>query len=566
MKWLNAGGGLDFALAVFAAFAAYRLAFGLLIFDAAAVPEFDFFAFRDVAAGMARLELPTYFKRAPVYPLLMAAWPFRFGGADRLLQGAEVVNLLAALGALLMVYRWGRVAVGRGAALAAVITGCCALYPEFTAQPLCEMTLLFFVLAAVAGAGRGTGWAYAAAGAAAATRYEGIIIVPLVLAVDAAWWRRKPRLFLYAGAALAPVAAWLLAGALRGPAFNPYVEQMTALPSTGWEFLKTAATVFYPGAAAKAAAVPYVFAAVAVVGAVYLVARGGAGARVYAGFVAFYVAVHLLFPFSFERFVLPIFPFMAVSLVAGGGLILRAAARVVGSRRWLWVAGVAVLAVWGAGVALSFRSAAATGDGLFWGTYAVPLAFVVAAVVAAWRRPGERVASRVFAGGAVVLAALTLYVDAQAGAWAGKWEYLRWHGASIRASAEWLGAVAEPRDKVCTAWPGVVAYYASPAELSAVTPAAVRTNGEAPLAESAARTRVRFVCYDSVSGEGAYTNELYAAWAGVAALEPFAAGRDVGRYYFVAKVETPGEYVNVYRLAAEPAGWKPAGWEKEREE
>ena len=172
LRWLNAGGGADFALAVFAVFAAYRLVFGLVIFDAAAVPEFDFFAFRDVAAGMARLEVPTYFKRAPVYPLLMAAWPFRFGGADRLLQGAEVVNLLAALGALLMVYRWGRVAVGRGAALAAVITGCCALYPEFTAQPLCEMTLLFFILAAVAAAGRGTGGAYAAAGAPAAKSNE----------------------------------------------------------------------------------------------------------------------------------------------------------------------------------------------------------------------------------------------------------------------------------------------------------------------------------------------------------------------------------------------------------
>jgi hypothetical protein len=228
----------------------------------------------------------------------------------------------------------------------------------------------------------------------------------------------------------------------------------------------------------------------------------------------------------------------------------------------LWFAGGAVLAVWAAGVAFSFRSAAATGDGRFWGAYVIPLAFVVAAVVAAWRRPRDAVSSRVFAGGAVVLAVLTLYVNAQARSWAGKWDYIRWHGASIRAAAEWLGGVAEARDKVCTVWPGVVAYYTAPAELLVVTPAAVRASEEVPFAESAGKARVRFICYDSISGEGDYVNELYAAWAGVALLEPFAAGRDLGRYYLVAKVETPGEYVYVYRLAAEPAGWKPAGWDK----
>jgi hypothetical protein len=31
-------------------------------------------------------------------------------------------------------------------------------------------------------------------------------------------------------------------------------------------------------------------------------------------------------------------------------------------------------------------------------------------------------------------------------------------------------------------------------------------------------------------------------------------------------VETPGEYAYVYRLAAEPRGWKPARWGKELED
>ncbi len=567
LKWLNGGAGADLALAVFVVFAAYRLIFGLATFDAMAVPEFDFFGFREVAAGMARLEVPAYFKRGPVYPLLMTAWPFRFADADRFLQGAEVVNLLAALGALLMLYRWGRGVVGRGAALAAVIAGCCSLYPEFTAQPLCEMTFLFFILAAVAGAGRGTGWAYLAAGAAAATRYEAIVIVPLVLAADASYWRRKPRLFLYAAAALAPVSAWLLAGALRGGGVNPYVAQMVALPPTGVEFFKTLATILYPAAGTKAVFLSYVLIAVAVVGAVYLVARGGAGARVYAGFVLFYVVVHLLFPFSFGRFVLPIFPFIAVSLVAGGRVIFRGAAGVIKPRRWVWFAGGVVFAAWGASVVVSSRPAAAAwAAGQFWGAYALPLAFVVAAVTASlWPRRGT-FESRVFAGAAVALAVLTLYVNAQARSWAGKWYYTRWHGASLRAAAEWLGDIAGPDDKVCTAWPGLVTYYSAPAGLSAVRPAAVRRGKKAPFPERAGRARIQFLCYDSISGEGIYVNELFVAWSGVTLLEPFAAGQDVGRYHFIAKVETPGEYVYVYRLAAEPPRWIPAKWPGEEEE
>jgi len=390
--------------------------------------------------------------------------------------------------------------------------------------------------------------------------------VPLVLAADVRRWRRRPRLFLYAAAAAVPVGAWLLASALRGPTFNPYVEQMMALPATGAEFFRTVATVLYPGAATPAAFLSYVLTAVAVVGAVYLVARGGAGARVYAGFVVFYVVVHLLFPFSFGRFVLPMFPFLAVSLVAGGGVIFRGAAGVIASRRWLWFAGGAVLAAWAALVVVTSRRAVAAGAGQFWGAYALPAAFVAAAVAATWWPQRRALGSRVFAGGAVALAVLTLYVNAQTRSWAGKWDYIRWHGASIRAAAEWVGSVAGAYDKVCTAWPGLIAYYSAPAEISPVRPAAVGGSKTVPFPERAEKALVRFICYDSISGEGAYVNDLYAAWAGVTLLAPFAAGQDVGRYYFVAKVEAPGEYVNIYRLAVEPPGWKLPAGEEEREE
>jgi hypothetical protein len=550
-EWLSEGAGGKFPLIVLAAFVLYRLIHGFVIFDAMAVPEFDFFCFRSVADKFAHFELPSFYKWAPGYPLLMALWPFRFGGADRLLQGGEVVNLVASVGMLLFLYRWARGILGPAAVLAVVITGSYKVFVEHSAQPLCDMALVFFIVAAVSGAGKGKCWPYAAAGAAALTRYEGIALLVLIFLADVR--RRRPRLkFLsYALVAALPITAWLALSVLHSQVVNPYVEQMLASKPVGAGFLETVARVMFPAWAPHLGFLAVFFAAVALLGAVILAWRGGAGARVYVAFAVFYIAVHMLFPFSFGKYVLPLIPLISVSLVVGGKQIMAFCGRRLKRASWPGVVGAAAAVLWLVGVSASFVTRRKEPALFVWGAGLPLMAFVTAAIWAAFFPP--RVSGiekrRRLAGLVFPLIFLSLFVNGQVKLWAANWYHFRWRGASLRAAGEALREFVTPNETVCVVWPDIVSFYAYPASFKAIVPARLKAPDERRFPAVAARKGVRYVCYDSISGNDPFG--YFALTAGVPLLKPFATGEDVPPYECYNTVVTPGEYVHVYRLRAD---------------
>jgi hypothetical protein len=551
--WFSGGAGFDGALVFFFAVVVYRAAFGLVVFDAMAVPTFDFFGFRGVAESFSRFALPVYFKRGPGYPFLMALWPFSFGGADRLLQGGEVVSYLAGVGTLVFLYRWIRPHFGRAAVLAVAVAACFVTYVEHTIQPLCDVTLAFFVTAAVAEAGKGKGWAYAAAAFAAATRYEAAVLIPLVAAADYKYWRGRRRLLLYAALAAVPVAAWLTLSIIHSEIVNPYVEQMLALQPAGVTFFDVTAGVVFPPWVPHLAFAKYVFGAAAAAGIILAVIRGGAGTRVYAAFAACYVVIHMLFPFAFDRFVVPLIPLLAVGLVAAGREVVRAAGRWNGG--WVWlVPGVPAAAFWTWGVISSFTARREEPALLLWGTALPLLVLMVAAVGVTFVRRGRplREAAGRLGGAAVVVAVLSLFINAQVRFWDSRWESYRWGGSSIRAAGELLGKVARPDDTVCSAWGDILLYYARPASFNAVLPRSMRPVKTESFPGKAARRGVKYVCYDSISATG--TNRYFVAITGAGLLERFAEGRDVPPYEHWVTLRRGPEYVYIYRCRP---GWKP---------
>jgi hypothetical protein len=192
----------------------------------------------------------------------------------------------------------------------------------------------------------------------------------------------------------------------------------------------------------------------------------------------------------------------------------------------------------------------------------VPLAVLAACV--AWGAAGARLEPRrwALAGAALVAGGLLLVNNFRA--YVGEREALKYYRASLKEAALWLTRASGKDDVIITADPYVFAYYAGPAGPVARAPASLRTDNFALFTARARRAGVSYLCYDSVLGRN--PEGYFARGAGVGILRPFAAGRDAGRFYYVAKVETPGEYVYLYRLAAEPRGWKPVGWGKDKEE
>ncbi len=547
--------------ALVAALLAFALIFVLGNYEFFAAPPPDYLSFRAVAASFARLEFPDSFKRAPAYPAAMALVRVVSPGSDPFLTAAGAVNVLAALGVLALTYYWTRPRLGRWAPLAAGLVGIYSQFPLLATVPLCEILYLLLILAAVASAGRGNGWAYCWAGAAAATRYEALALVPLLALFDAPRWRGRPRLLFYAVLAALPAVGWFLIGYVRTGSLNPYVDEIQALSASGWAFPRALVTSFYDPTGPARWAITGIFAAVAAVGCVKLAARGDAGERVYLGFAVVYTLIHVVFPFSFRRFVFPVWPLLVLAFLEGGRVLMAGAAKLRLGRWWYAVAGVLGGAF---AAAFGWRLAAwrATQPGASALAGLAALAALVACV--AWGAAGARLRPWRWALAAVALVAFGLFADSNFRAYAAERETVKHHREALKEAALWLKDAAGPDDVVATADPALFDYYFGPAGPRARAPASFGTDDFALFAARARREGATYACYDSVTGRN--PEGYFAAEAGAGIVEPLGAGRDVGLYRFVARVEAPGEYVYIYRLAAEPPGWKPPGWDKEFEE
>jgi hypothetical protein len=549
-------------LLLLAAILTFAFIFVLAHYNFFTVPPPDYFSFRAVAASFARLELPNLFKRGPAYPALMALGRLVAPGPDPFLTAASVINVVAALGVLALTYYWARPRFGRWAPLAAAMVAASSQYPLLAAMPLCEMVYLLFILAAVATAARGTGWTYLWAGAAAATRYEALALIPFVALCDTPNWRRRPRLIFYALLALVPAGGWLLAGYFKTGSPNPYVDEIQALAASGWAFPRELAASLFEPTKPASWVVTGVFAAVTLVGLVRIAARGRPGERAFLAFAVVYTLIHVVFPFSFRRFVFPIWPILVFGFLEGGAAIGSLAAKMRMGRSWYVVAG-ALFGALAAGLAWRLGISRAGSAVTLFFVGVVPLAGLAAC--AWWGFSGRRFGPGRSAALAAVVAALALFVDSGVRVFRLERESIRYHRASVKSAALWLARAAGRTGVVVATDEGLFDYYFGADGPRASRPGAFRTADFALFTVRARRVGVSYVCYDSLSGDD--PDAYFAKSAGAALLQPLGVGCDVGRdCYYVAKVETPGEYVYVYRLAAEPRRWKPAKWPGEEEE
>lgn len=512
------------------------------------VPPQDFFSFRGVAASFAQISLPEFYKRAPGYPLLMAGARLFMPGPDPFLAGAFAVNVAAALVAAAAVYIWARRHTARGALLAAALVAAYSQFALLAVMPLCEMALVAFILLAAASAGRGSGWAYFWAAAAAATRYEGLVLIPLVLWADARHWRGRPRLWGYAALALVPMALWLALSLVHSRFVNPYVEEIQALAPSGWVFPRELLGSFLDLRNIGWTLAAVALAAVALYGVLFL-ARRDASARVYGGFALAYVAIHIIFPFTFRRFVFPIWPLLAVGLVIGGREVWRRIAKT--ERRGLWTAAAAL-------------AAAALAFGIGWRLLASPIgkwdesapgyalgfATFAAALIWAWRED-RRLSVRRWAAGLLSSALiLGMVVDANGRFFVREYRTVKAERMALRAAALWLDRAAAPDDKVVATDDVLFRYYMGSDGPTVMAPVAFRTANFDLWTARARRAGVAYICVDSRSF--AEPEGYFSARTGAQVLKPLTLGVDRKPCYIIAKVAFPNEYVYVYRLGVQP--------------
>ncbi len=295
----------------------------------AEVPHFDYFEFREVAESFSSGQVPAGFKRAPLYPALMALGAAFFPGADPFLTPARAISLAAAPVALVLAYVFAGPVLGRWRLVAVAWFGSASVFVLYAAQPICDMLFTALILAAFVAAGRGY-VGYLFAGLAAATRYEAALLVLIMLILDF-HRRRRWKAVVFGGLALVPVGGWLLLSTVKaGPGHHYFVEYFRYTPAA-LPFLKNAAATLLSFRAPALNILTYFGGVVALAGALYAAVRWRGNYRVAAAFFIVYLIIHVLYPWPFRRFVLPVLAVAVVGLWLGVREVVRAAFRI----RWL---------------------------------------------------------------------------------------------------------------------------------------------------------------------------------------------------------------------------------------
>jgi hypothetical protein len=301
-------------------------------------PHGDFYEFRETGHALLRGEFPASFKRAPLFPVLVAALGDLLGATfatetppDQLAAGWINACLLPCNVAL--VYLLGRRWFGGGARWAAAWIALLPVGLYCTAHVLVEPLLVTTILLTVWLAQRGSRWAYLAAAATSITRYDAAGLLLGVAIADLLRGGRLRYVGIRVALALLPLAGWLAltAATWETRAADHYLRQIGE--RRDFELRQPLAATLQCVFGPQALAVPVWAAewepwlrggvgcgiiAAALLGTGALLRRRDCGALAAVPLSVGYVLVHAVFPFRFLRFGYPLA--LLVILLAGVGV------------------------------------------------------------------------------------------------------------------------------------------------------------------------------------------------------------------------------------------------------
>jgi len=197
------------------------------------LPNNDYHSFERAAKALGSGELPRSFKRAPIFPLLIAGLSRIMPEPHPELHAALVINMAFSIGVLVLLFWLASRLLGAGALLVPALFATTAQFHAMALQPLVEPSLGFFCLLTVVLFQARSPWQYAAAAAAALSRSEVATLIPVIFLLNWRTDRRFCRNAALAGLASIPLLAWDAVGAARGSGASSYLGLMEGM---GWAF------------------------------------------------------------------------------------------------------------------------------------------------------------------------------------------------------------------------------------------------------------------------------------------------------------------------------------------
>lgn len=205
------------------------LGYWVLQYHPFVLPNNDYDSFETTARSLAALELPHNFQRMPVLPALMGVLAPLLPSPHPYLHAALLVNLAFSLALLPLLFRLGARSFGEGALLPPLLLAGTTQLHAMALQPLVEPSLACFVVLAFVLFQARSPWQYAAAFAAGLSRYEAVILIPVLFVANVLSERRLWRHVALAALAGSGFAGWTALGWLHGSGGATYYDLMQGM-------------------------------------------------------------------------------------------------------------------------------------------------------------------------------------------------------------------------------------------------------------------------------------------------------------------------------------------------
>lgn len=289
------------------------------------LPNSDFGSFRRAAEALWSGELPSNFKRMPLFPLLMGGVAQLLPVDRPLIHAGLSLNLLLSLGMLLCVFLLGRGLIGVAALVPAVAMAGSYAFHHSALQPLVEPTLGLGIAAALLLFARGSRWCYLAAGLAAIARYEASGLIALFFVLDT-WRDRRPLRYLVPAAlASSGFLLWMGLSLMSHSGGNPYLSQISDMsegadsgPVLAWPMVPEIFRAAYMDRDLDWFAVPLF-----VWGVVVSLRRFPLPSLAILGFLLLYTAAHVAFGVTKSIYAHPVVWMPAFYMTVGGRDLLE---------------------------------------------------------------------------------------------------------------------------------------------------------------------------------------------------------------------------------------------------
>jgi hypothetical protein len=210
------------------------------------LPSSDYDSFKNTARELWSGELPSSYKRMPLFPFLMGLLAQFLTADDPHLHAALSLNIGFSLGILVVAFLLGRRLIGPAALLPTMAMLVVSNFHTSALQPLVDPSLTFLILLSLLLFARESRWQYLAAGLAALSRYEASGLIAIFFVLNFYRERRFWRHLLPAGFASLGFLAWMGLSFASHSGGNPYLSQIADQEfSLAWSMAGTMLRPFY---------------------------------------------------------------------------------------------------------------------------------------------------------------------------------------------------------------------------------------------------------------------------------------------------------------------------------